>query len=126
MNTPTPAMMLQIGFDCGLSLAEEAYANMMHHYDCFFLIEDINSQMEKFHEALGDAGFLDCYMGRCKFKPLTIEAAAQLINYQLQAIPMLLPPPEGELPEEIFSIHDVEEGHDLEHILGKAEYEEQR
>lgn len=126
MKTLTPAEMLQIGFDCGLTTVEEAYSQIMSHYDCFFLIENINEQLQAFNERLGELGFLDCYAGKCKIKNLTILAAAEIIGYVIDDTPIPIPSPEGEVEPELFSLADVEPGCDLEHILGKAEYEEDR
>lgn len=126
MKTITPAEMLQIGFDCGLTTVSEAYSAVMMHYDCFFLIEKITEQVQAFNEKLGELGLLDCYLGKCKFKAMSIEEAAAKIGYALNTEPLELPPAEGEIEPELFSLADLEEGHDLEHILGKKEYEEDR
>lgn len=126
MKPLTPAQMLQIGFDCGLTTVSEAYSQIMSHYDCFFLIEKINEQLQEFNERLEELGFLDCYMGKCKIKNLTILAAAESIGYVIDETPIPISKPEGEVEPELFSLADVEPGFDLEHILGKREYEEER
>lgn len=58
MNRPTVEQMISIGYGCGLGSVEEAYHQMMSHYDCFFYLGDIDNQMKLFHEDLIEAGIL--------------------------------------------------------------------
>ena len=57
---------------------------------------------------------------------ISIKDACQLIGYELNEAPLELPPAEGDLSSEFFSLADVEPACELEHIIGKREYEEER
>lgn len=48
--------MLEVGQDCGLVFAHEAYTNYMNHYDCFFDIENYSEQLGEFNRSLVPVG----------------------------------------------------------------------
>lgn len=86
MKALTIESMLQIGWDCGLTHIDEAYSQIMKHYDCFFLIDKLHEQIHDFAILLEEAGLVeDCpdQPDKKQLKDMTIEEAAKQIGYTL-------------------------------------------
>lgn len=97
LQTPKPERLLQLGYDCGLHLVEEAYSSMMYHYDAFFLITDLKNQLKEFHANLVAAGIATvANESAVDFDDLTLEEAAKKINYAFTELPDLPPIPDSE------------------------------
>ncbi|WP_033928919.1 hypothetical protein [Vibrio cholerae] len=56
MPTPCVKQMLEIGKECGLVYAAEAYTNYMNHYDCFFSVKNYSEQLGEFNRSLVPIG----------------------------------------------------------------------
>lgn len=79
MKELTIEEMLQIGHGCGLSHLEEAYANIMNHYDLFFPIEGFVEARANFNKKLEDAGLVeDTPFGKELCDISIVDAAAKL------------------------------------------------
>ena len=97
LQIPKPEQLLQLGYDCGLHLVEEAYSCMMCHYDAFFLITDLKNQLKEFHANLVAAGIATvANESAVNFNDLTLEEAAKKINYAFTELPDLPPIPDSE------------------------------
>jgi 6-pyruvoyl-tetrahydropterin synthase len=53
-----PKDLVIIGHTMGLNTVEEAYYDILRHYDFFFIIDKIEEQLYEFNEKLLKAGFL--------------------------------------------------------------------
>lgn len=72
---PDIKQMLTFGKACGLNTLEEAYDNYMNHHDCFFLIDDYESQYRQFKLDLEQAGLV----GERYLLDMTIDEALDKI-----------------------------------------------
>lgn len=77
---PNVLQMLEIARECGLIMLGEAYSNYMLHYDCFFLISDIENQQNKFFEELKDYNLLEEYDNKWTLLNISIEHAIDLVK----------------------------------------------
>jgi len=59
MKPMTIEATIQIGYDCGLTTFDEAYSNIIHHYDCFFLMEHFHEQKEVYDKLFIDRGYTE-------------------------------------------------------------------
>jgi len=89
---------IQIGYGCGLTMLDEAYSQIMSHYDCFFLISDFAAQRAAYDKLFIDAG-LTTVTGDNELqhiiKPLLITDVAKQLGYELQEL--ILPEPTTEV-----------------------------
>ena len=96
---------IQIGYDCGLTTLDEAYSQIMLHYDCLFLISDFANQKAAYDKLFIDAGFTmadpDNEMIRI-IKPLLIVDVAKQIGYESQELDL------PEEPEGFDNNHEIE------------------
>jgi len=83
MKELTVEEMLQIGYDCGLNHIEEAYGQIMSHYDAFFYIPELDKQLESFKDKIIAAGLVD---ENKTLLDLTIKEAAEKIKYSLTEV----------------------------------------
>lgn len=67
--------LLQVGYDCGLDTIGEAYSMVLSHYDAFFIIENIENELEELHQELKYLDILNA--------DINIIDAANKINYTL-------------------------------------------
>ena len=74
----TPMGMLELGKECGLKHLDEAYGNVMRHYDAFFIIK--STQMQDFQASVIGLGLTETVDGVCTLRDLTIEQAIDVIN----------------------------------------------
>ncbi len=65
---------------CGLKTLHEAYANMMHHYDCFFELDKLDEQSRHFCDEIERIGLATETDGRPQLCDLSIEAAIQKVD----------------------------------------------
>jgi hypothetical protein len=71
--------MLEMGKACGLDHLEEAYSNVMQHYDAFFTIE--SNEMRDFQESLKDSPLTQQDENDlCTIADLTIDEALALLE----------------------------------------------
>jgi hypothetical protein len=91
MNPMTIEATIQIGYDCGLTWLEEAYANIISHYDCFFEIEYFQEQKAAYNKLFIDKGYVDSI--KCSIKPLLITDVAKDLGYELQELAIPEPTP---------------------------------
>jgi hypothetical protein len=78
---------IQIGYGCGLNTLEEAYNNIMNHYDCFFLIADINNQISNYIKLFEDAGYIITIADDIRrIKDITLIEVAKDLGYELKEI----------------------------------------
>lgn len=78
--------MLQIGYDCGLEYVDEAYGQVMNHYDLFFTI-DKPLEISIFQLLLREKGLLKISKNPTftyEFHHMTIVNAAKMIGYELK------------------------------------------
>jgi hypothetical protein len=83
MEKMTVQKMLQVGYDCDLVHIEEAYSMITSHYDVFFLIENLQQELQEFFELLKNADLLTDTGHGYEFKDLTLIEAAEIIGYKL-------------------------------------------
>jgi hypothetical protein len=76
--------MLQIGHDCGLTYIDEAYSQIMCHYDAFFRIDNLAQERKTFEDKLRAANLVDENSQYLKY--LTISEVANQIGYTLTEI----------------------------------------
>lgn len=75
---------IQIGYDCGLTTLDEAYSQIMLHYDCFFLISDFAAQRATYDKLFFDAGFVEKDHEGSRIKDITLVDAAKQIGYEIK------------------------------------------
>lgn len=88
MKPLTVEDMLQIGHGCGLVRVEEAYNNVMNHYDCFFPIEGFGAARSAFDKLCIEAHLTEEFKdetgsGR-RFRDLAIVDAAKELGIVLR------------------------------------------
>lgn len=77
--------MLELGQECGLQTASEAYSNVMMHWDAFFTYANVDEEERVFRDELIELGFLKL-KGEAHdeqyytFGDLTIEEALRTLN----------------------------------------------
>lgn len=75
---------LQLGYDMNLNTLNECYQYILKHYDLFFKLSD-NTDFDNFVKELRLYGLLEDNSDKnIVFKNLTIESAADIINYTLE------------------------------------------
>lgn len=84
MTPMTIEATIQIGYDCGLTWLEEAYFNIIRHYDCFFEIKYFQEQKAAYNKLFVDKGYVDPI--ECVIKPLLITDVAKDLGYELQEL----------------------------------------
>lgn len=84
MKPLTVEEMLQIGYDCGLNYIDEAYGQIMCHYDAFFSIANFAEERKAFEDKIEAAGLV--HEDGQYLKHLTISEAANQIGYTLAEI----------------------------------------
>lgn len=53
-----PKDLVIMGHTMGLNTVEEAYCDILRHYDFFFIIDKMKEQLDEFHQKLFKVGFL--------------------------------------------------------------------
>jgi hypothetical protein len=87
MNPMTIEFMLQAGHDCGLNTIDEAFSQIMSHYDCFFRLDNLQAETEVFNKLLIDGGFIyTCEDGKLALVEMTIVDCAKRIGYTLKEL----------------------------------------
>ena len=71
----TIEMVLRIGADSGLHTVQEALDNVMHHYDAFFLIDNLPNEMRRLHDSMIEAGLAEGAHDGIVVKDMTIDEA---------------------------------------------------
>jgi len=86
MNDLTVEGMLQIGHGCGLKTLDEAYGNVIRHYDVFFPVQNFSEARDAFNKKLIDAGLTEETPDGRELLNISIKDAADKIGFKLEDI----------------------------------------
>jgi len=91
MKPLTIEQTIQIAHDCGLNWLDEAYDNVMRHYDCFFEIARLNEQIAAYDKLFIDRRYTIAKGDHSIIRPLLIVEVAQDLGYTFQEL--IIPDP---------------------------------